>query len=63
MGLILTSEGLVLFTGHEGRIARLVAESKLGRLGHSVVVGTPHEHDSIAHRRIEDKRYISKNTL
>ena len=63
MGLILTCEGLVLFTGREGCIARLVAESKFGRLGHGVVVGAPHKHDSIAHRCIEDKRYITKNTL
>jgi hypothetical protein len=48
MDIILTNESLVLFTGREGLVARLVAKSKFGRLGYCVVIGTPNEFDSIA---------------
>jgi len=48
MDLILTNKALVLFAGREGLVTRLVAKSKLGRLCHCVIVGTPQEFDSIA---------------
>jgi hypothetical protein len=48
MDYILTNKGLVLFAGREGLVARLVAKSKFGRLGYCVIVGAPHEFDSIA---------------
>ena len=48
MDLILTNKSLVLFAGHEGLVIRLVAKTKLGRLGYCVIVGTPNEFDSVA---------------
>lgn len=63
MDHILTNKRLVLFAGREGLVARLVAKRKLGRLGYCVIVGTPHELDSIANRCVEGKRHISKNAL
>ena len=48
MDLILTNKSLVLFTGQEGLVTRLVAKRKLRRLGYCVVVGTPNEFDSVA---------------
>lgn len=48
MDLNLTDKGLVLFTGREGLVTCLVAKRKLGRLGYCMVIGTPHEFDSIA---------------
>jgi hypothetical protein len=48
MYLILTNKSLVLFTGREGLVTRLVAKRKLGRLGYCMIVGTPNKFDSIA---------------
>jgi hypothetical protein len=48
MKLNLTNKRLVLFAGREGRVARLVTKRKFRRLGHRVIVGTPHKFDSIA---------------
>jgi len=56
-------EGFVVLARSKRSIRGLVANRQLGRLGDGVVVGTPHEHDTIANRGVDGKGYITKNTL
>lgn len=56
-------EILDLDTGSERCIRSLVARCQLGALCNGVVVGPPHELDSITHARVEGERNISEDTL
>ena len=59
----LTNETLVLLARREWAVRSLVAGSKLRRLGNSVVVGIPHEGDSITDGCVDNERNIAENTL
>lgn len=56
-------ETLILFARRKSRVRGLVAQLELRRLGHSVVVRAPHEHDSVAGRCVHSKRHVAKDAL
>jgi hypothetical protein len=56
-------EVLDLNPGSEWSFGSLVTDFQLGRLGDGVVVGIPHEPDSITNRSIDSEGNITENTL
>lgn len=63
MKCLLTAEALVLLAGSERCVRSLVAHLQFGRLGDSVVVGTPHELDGVTDGGIDSERHVTEDAL
>ena len=56
-------ERLVLGAGSERGVGGLVTGSQLRRLGDGMVVGAPHEQDSVTDRGIDGEGNVTEDTL
>ena len=58
-----TDEALVLFTRSERSVRGLVARSQFGTLSDGVLVGSPHEFDSVSDRGVDSEGVVTEDTL